>query len=81
MDVLKTATGKEFDCDYFNPAGVHKQMNIRVLNVPIATVATIFSDPIETMQMWCDGMYAENFTQLVAIVLEGDAIRVVLEKN
>ena len=56
-------------------------MNLRVLHTSLITVATVFSDKTETVQMSCDGVYAENYTNLVAIVIEGDAIRVVLGKE
>lgn len=81
MEKLKTATGKEFDCDYFNPAPSLGQTNVRVLNTSIAEVAQIFSDPKETVQLWCEGMYAAQYTRLVAIVPEGNTVRVVLGKE
>lgn len=81
MDILKTATGKEFDCDYFNPFPPVGQVNLRVLNTPLAIVATVFSNPNETAQLWCDEQYAAQYTKLVAIVPEGNAIRVVLGKE
>ena len=81
MEKLKTSTGKKFDCDYFNPSDVVGQTNLRVLNTSISEVAKVFSDPKETVQLWCEGMYAAQYTKLVAIVPEGDAIRVVLGKE
>ena len=81
MDILKTATGKEFDCDYFNPFPPVGQVNLRVLNTSLATVATVFSNPNETIQLWCNERYAAQYTKLVAIVPEGNAIRVVLGKE
>ena len=81
MVKVKTATGKQFDCDYFNPSEVFGQTNLRVLNETIANVAMVFSDPNETVQLWCDNLHAEQYTKLVAIVPEGNAIRVVLGKE
>ena len=81
MEKLKTATGKEFDCDYFNPFPPVGQINLRVLNAPLVTVATVFSNQKETVQMWCGEQYAAQYTILVAIVPEGNAIRVVLGKE
>ena len=81
MEKLKTATGKEFDCDYFNPFPPVWQLNLRVLNTPLATVATVFANPSETAQLWCGEQYAAQYTKLVAIVPEGNAIRVVLGKE
>lgn len=81
MDKLKTATGKEFDCDYFNPFPPVGQVNLRVLNTSLATVVTIFANPDETVQLWYGEQYAAQYTKLVAIVPEGNAIRVVLGKE
>ena len=80
MEKLKTATGKEFDCDYFNPAPIFGQTNLRVLNTTVAEAATVFSDPRETVQLWYENIYVAQFTKLVAIVPEGNAVRVVLGK-
>ena len=81
MEKLTTATGKEFSCDYFNPFPITGQTNLRVLNTTLSTVATVFSNPAETVQLWCGEAYAAQYTKLVAIVPEGDAIRVVLGKE
>lgn len=81
MEKLTTATGNEFSCDYFNPCQSTGQCNLRVLNTNISTVASVFSNPSETVQLWCGNQYAANFTRLVAIVPESDAIRVVLGKE
>lgn len=81
MEKLKTATGKEFNCDYFNPFPPVGQINLRVLNTALATVAAVFSNPTETVQMWWNGQYAAQYTKLVAIVPEMDAVRVVLAKE
>lgn len=81
MGKCVTSTGKSFLCDYFNPCEITKQLNLRVLDATIVQVSEVFSNKAETVQMWCDGVYAANFTRLVAIVPEGDAIRVVLGKE
>lgn len=81
VEKIKTATGKMFDCDYFNPFPPAGQINLRVLKTSFATVATIFSDPRETVQMWCGEQYAAQYTKLIAIIREDDAIRVVLGRE
>lgn len=81
MEKLRTATGKEFDCDYFVPFPPSNRTTVRVLNADLATVATVFSNPVETVQLWCNEEYAANYTQLIAIVPEGNAIRIVLGKG
>ena len=85
MEKLKTATGKEFDCDYFNPFPEAGQINIRVLGKPLVYVATVFSDKEETIQLYygseMNGQYESGYTKLISIVPEWNAIRVVLGKE
>ena len=81
MEKLKTATGKEFNCDYFNPFPQEGQLNIRIVGESLATIATVFADPRETMQLWWEGQYAAQYTQILAIVPETGAVRVVLRKG
>lgn len=81
MDQLRTATGKTFACDYFNlfpPAG---QVNLRVIGASLTSVAAVFGDPTETVQLYWGKEYLAHYTRLIAIVPEGDAIRVVLGKE
>lgn len=81
MDKIKTATGKEFDCTYFNPFPPMGQVNISIANESFVTLAVVFNNPGETVQLWYGDQYLAHHTKLVAIVDEGDAIRVVLEKE
>lgn len=81
MSNLITATGKEYECDYFNPAPTLGQINLRVLNESLSTVVSVFSDARETIQMTWENQYAAQYTKLIAIVPEMDAVRVVLGKE
>lgn len=81
MEKIKTATGKEFDCDYLSAIPIPAQTYFRVLNVPLATVAAIFSNPLETCQLWYGEYYLAQYTHLVAIIPETDAIKVCLAKE
>nr|DAP58888.1 MAG TPA: hypothetical protein [Caudoviricetes sp.] len=81
MDDLKTASGKAYPCDYFNPSETNRQLNLRVVGMTVVSAAAVFSNPEETMALRYGGIYASGFTKLVAIVPEGDAIRVVLGKE
>lgn len=81
MEKVRTATGKEFDCDYFNPYAPASQVNIRVLNASIVTVASVFSNPIETVQLFYGRDYLAHHTKVLAIIPEGNATRVVLGKE
>lgn len=81
MEKLRTATGKGFDCTYFNPFPPMGQVNISIINASFATLAAVFSDPKETVQLRCGKQYLAHHTNLLAIVNDGDAIRVVLGKE
>ena len=81
MTTVKLASGKEFPCNYFNPNASMKQIHIRILGESLATIATVFANPAETVQMWWEGQYAAQYTKILAIVPETGAIRVVLGKE
>lgn len=81
MEKLITATGKQFDCDYFNPFAPAAQAHIRVLGVSLVEAASVFGNPAETVQLWFDEQYLAYHTRLIAIVPESDAVRVVLGKE
>lgn len=81
MEKLTTATGKTYNCDYFNPFPPANQVNLRVLGVSLVEAATVFSNPAETVQLWWEKQYLAQHTKVVAIVPEGDAIRIVLGKE
>lgn len=81
MEKVKTATGKTFDCDYFNHFAPMGHVNIRVVGMNFAAVAAVFSDPKETVQLWYKDQYLAHYTKVIAIVNDEDAIRVVLGKE
>lgn len=81
MENLKTATGKKFSCDYFNPCEPMNRLTIRVLNASIAEVAAVFSNYNETKALWCDNTYVAHYSTLVSIMPEGKAIRVTLKRE
>lgn len=81
MDMVKTATGKEFPCDFFVTTPTPQQAYFRVLNTPFATVAAVFVDPKETVQLWFGDNYLAHYTKLHAVIPEVDAVQVVLEKE
>ena len=81
MEKVKTATGKQYDCDYFNPFPPAGQVNIRILNASLVEVAATFGNPAETVQLWYGDEYLAYYTKVLAIVPEGVAIRIVLGKE
>lgn len=81
MQKAKLANELQFDCDYMDHSEKTRQANVRVLNMPFAKAAEIFSDPNNTRQIWFENDYAAGFTKLLLMVNEDDAIRVVLGKE
>ena len=78
---IRTATGHELKCDYLNASESTRQANIRILDTQITEIATVFANPEETVQLWFENTYVAGFTKLLAIIDDGDAIRVVLGKE
>lgn len=81
MEKIKTASGREFECDYVSTIPNPARAFVRILNTPLATVAAVFSSKAETMQMVCGSNILNRYTRLVAIVPEMDAAKVVLDKE
>jgi hypothetical protein len=81
LEKLITATGKTFDCSYFNVFAPVAQVNISIVNASFVTLASVFSNPAETVQLWYGDQYLAHHTKLIAIVNDGDDIRVVLGKE
>jgi len=80
MEILKTATGKEFYSDYIAVIPHPEQAYIRVLDTDITTVASIFSNPDETVQLWHGDHHLTDYTKLVAIIPEASAIKICLAR-
>ena len=80
MEKIKTASGKQFDCSSFSAMTNPDRAYIRIVGSSIAEIASVFSDPNETVQLWYDEAYLSQFTNLVAIVPEPGMVRVVLSR-
>lgn len=78
---IETATGKEFKTDYFNPSASLGRLTMRILESTMADVATVFSDPAETVRLTHAGRTVENYTKLIYISPEANVIRVALRKE
>lgn len=80
MDKIITATGKEFYSDYLSAIPYPAQTFFRVLNTPIDMVAKVFSDSSETSKIQYCEHCLEGYTSLVALIPEGNAVKVCLAK-
>lgn len=81
MNKVITATGKEYDSDYFVTLSHPQQAYFRILNTPIDVVAKVFSDPSETTELYCGDYYIKGYTKLVVIIPENTGIRVAVAKE
>lgn len=80
MSTVKTKTGKQFSSDYLTTIPYPAQCFIRVFS-DLSTVTTVFSNPVETVQLWFDSVYLAGYTKLIAIIPEDGAIKVCLAKE
>lgn len=80
-NIMVTATGKEFKTDYFNPSAALDRLTIRLKDSTMTEVATVFADPAETVRLTYAGRTVENYTGLIYISPEANAIRVALRKE
>ena len=81
MEKIITATGKKFDCDSFNIFRERDRVYIHIHGLSLVKAAEIFSNPAETVQLWCGEQYVANHTRLIAIGPAGDAVRISLGKE
>ena len=81
METVKTATGKEFECESFSMIETPSRVYIRIRNTPISTIAAVFSDPRETVQLYYGNIYVSQFTKLLGIIPENGMVRVNLTKE
>ena len=81
MEKILTATGKSFDCDYFNPYAPANQVNISLLGMSLVDVASVFGNKSETEQLWYGGQYLSGYTKVIAIIPGEKTIRLVLGKE
>lgn len=81
MENLVTATGKMYQCDYFNLSDWTRQGDIRLLGMSVVDVVSVFSDPAETAKLRCGVDIAEGFTIFLGLRVEGAATRVILGKG
>lgn len=80
MTTLKTATGKEFDSDYFVQHEPSNSLYFAV-NTTFETAETVFSNPEETAKLEYVGRVYEGFTTLARIEQKTDSIKMRLIKD
>lgn len=78
MDILKTATGKQFQSDYIAKINNPPRLYVRVIGSDYGTVGAVFSDPRETMTIFHGEYVVTGHTRLVSLSTEEGAIKVAL---
>lgn len=81
MEKLKTASGLEFDCDMVSVIPSPPRCYLHIHNAPLSTIAAVFSNPSETVQLWHGDNYISGFDKLQAISVDDGAYRVTLRKG
>lgn len=81
METITTAKNKVFRTDLVSTIRSPERLYIRILGATMAEVAVAFSDKTETIAMKYGARLLGHWTRLVAIVPEGDAIKVILGKE
>lgn len=81
MDRIKTASGRIYHSDLCAQVPGMGLLYLRVLGVPLATVASVFGNPAETERIYYNDLYFSGYTRLDALIPEGDAVRIALRRE
>ena len=81
MQKIRTATGKEFDCDALTMIQNPRRLYITIHGSTIPEIAAVFSNPKETVQLYYGNQYISNHTTLLGIIPENGMVRVNLTRG
>ena len=81
MDIIKTSSGKAYDCDLVSEIDNPCRLYIRVINSTLSEVAITFGNKEETKELLYGDILLNGYTKLLSIIIEDTAIRVVLTKE
>lgn len=81
MDIIKTVSGKIYECDLLSAIDNPCRLYIRVVNSTLTEVATTFGNKEEINELLYGDILLIGYTKLLSIVIEDTAIRVVLTKE
>lgn len=81
MEILTTKTGKMFDCDMVSVIPTPPRCYLYIHNTPLVTIAEVFSDENETMQLTFGENLISGFNRLQAISVDNGTYRVTLRKE
>lgn len=81
MDTIKILSGKTYECDLVSSMDNPCRLYIRVVNSTLPEVATTFGNKEETKEILYGNILLTGYTKLLSMVIEDNAIRVVLTKE
>lgn len=81
METVITAKGTEFKTDMVAENLSPARLYIRIVQASMAEVASAFSDKAEIVAIQYGDRILSGYTRLVAIVPEGNAIKVILGRE
>lgn len=81
MEELITASGKKYLTDFVVTLPSPAQVYIRIFGASLVEVSTVFSDPKETARIQYEKTVLEGYTEFRSLVIEDDAIKVVLGRK
>ena len=81
MDTIKTSRGKIYECDSLSAIDSPCRLYVRVTNSTLPEVATTFGNKEETKELLYGNILLTGYTKLLSMVIEDNAIRVVLTKE
>lgn len=81
METVKTASGKTFECVAFSVVPALNRCYVTIANSTLSEIVTVFSDPNETAHIVYEGTEVDGYHVLMAIIPEGEYIRINLRRE
>ena len=81
MNTIRTTSGIIYDSDYVSVIENPDRLYIRIINSSLQNIAITFGNKEELSTIYYEDLCFAGYTKLIALVPEGEAIRVVLTKE
>jgi hypothetical protein len=81
MNIVKTTNGIIYNSDFVSVIDNPNRLYIRIINSNLQDIAITFGNKEELSTIYYEDLCFTGYTKLIALVPEGDAIRVILTKE
>ena len=81
MNTVKTTNGMIYDSDFVSVIDNPHRLYIRIINSDLPNVAITFCNKEELSTIYYEDLCFIGYTKLIALVPEGEAVRVILTKE